>query len=152
MEPFRKISLIALLGRCLRIRDVWPVGCAHCQRRVRATSCFTAPPAKTGRQALSQEFQLSLSETPVQPVSDCVRHTAETPPGPDKYETKTPLDVGGPPVINRSATPLSTPPAKKSKMRQYRSQLAHVSDWHIYYQNSRARHRDMNKLALKIWF
>ncbi len=51
-------------------------------------------------------------------------------PGPDKYETKTPLDVGGPPLINRSATPLSTPPAKKRKMRDPKDNTG--DNWHMW--------------------
>lgn len=50
-------------------------------------------------------------------------------PGPDKYDTKTQLDVGGPPVINRSATPLSTPPAKKKKMREPKDRTG--DNWHM---------------------
>ncbi|KAG8006775.1 hypothetical protein GBF38_022790 [Nibea albiflora] len=50
-------------------------------------------------------------------------------PGPNKYDTKTPLDVGGPPVINRSATPLSTPPAKKKKMREPKDRTG--DNWHM---------------------
>lgn len=68
-----------------------------------------SPSIQSGNPAVTQPDPRSAS------VRLCVVHGGK--PGPDKYETKTPLDVGEPPVINRSATPLSTPAKKKRGMK-----------------------------------
>lgn len=121
---FEQAELPFLSGRCLWTQDVWPVGCAHCQRRVRAASCSPAPLQRP-------ESPSSQAENPAvtqrDPRSAGVRLCEAR--RPDKYETKAPLDVGGPPVINRSATPLSTPPAKKKKMRDPKD---NTDSWHMW--------------------
>eukprot|EP00064_Thunnus_orientalis_P013451 superscaffoldBa00002191_g13490 len=67
-----------------------------------------SPSFQSGNPAVTQPDPRSAS------VRLYVAHGGK--PGPEKPETKKPLDVGGPPVINRSATPLSTA-KKKKRMR-----------------------------------
>lgn len=139
------------LGRCLWTRDVWPVGYAHYQRHVRATSLL--PSCKDGSPSLQSE---TPAVTHRYPRSANVRLHVENGEGsvPDKYETRTPLDGGGPPVIIRSATPLFTPPVRTRRGTRKTTLEPNGTCEPLTYllANSRAGHSDMDKLALKIWF
>jgi len=112
---------------------MWPVGYAHCQTRTRNILLLLLP---------CKDCRLSLRESSCQSLrspfsrSQTVGLCGEEHCPHHRNETEVPLDVGGPPVINSSATTLPNIHAKNT-MRDPKDNAGvnwHVSEWHNYYQ------------------
>ncbi|KAJ4932169.1 hypothetical protein JOQ06_010595 [Pogonophryne albipinna] len=74
-------------------------------------SCKDGSPRQASFQ--SEDPSVTQRDPHLARVRLCVPHGGKL--GPDKYDIKTPLDVGGPPAFNRSSIRLSTTPAKKKR-------------------------------------